>query len=487
MSGIDAKHPQYDEYSPDWNVSDDVYKGERRIKEKGRVYLPATSGMIADGVDVINSDGYNAYQAYKTRAVFPDHVKESVQTALGVMHHKPPVIEVPTALEPMIENATTRGESLKVLMRRINEFQLFMGRCGLLLDLPAAENVEPRPYIAFYDGRDIINWDTGTAADLTIQNLNMVVLDESGPQRVDQFKWEDKKRYRVLLLGEIEENEGVESGAVYRFGVFNENTNFNEAAMEEASIRGNMLDKIPFTFVNAADVLPEPTEPPMLGMSKLALAIYRGEADYRQALFMQGQDTLVVSGSTEKDKKWRTGAGAVINLPLQGTAEFIGVDSTGLSEMRSALENDKAAANQKSGQMVNAMSRERESGDALKIRVAGQTATFNQIAEAGAFAVEQQLKLAAEWMGANPDEVKVEANLDFADEGLDGRTLVEYMTAKNMGAPWAMESIHNQLREKDLTTFEFDEELAKIEEEGTLFGNTGDGPVEDDPNEGQNQ
>lgn len=481
---VDSKHPLYTEFLVDWQTMQDVYRGERIIKEKDELYLPATSGQKQDGF-VAGQPGRNAYDAYKTRSSFPDVVRIAVESMIGVMHHKPPVIELPSVLEPMRDRATLQSESLEMLLRRINESQLIAGRLGLLIDVPDGTPIDGvKPYIAIYGARSILNWDDGKRGDPVAQNLNFVSIDESEFERKADFEWELEQKFRVLILGDPQENEPAGQG-IYRVGIFKESSStFNETALVTPSIGGRTLDKIPFVFINAKDVVPSPEAPPLLGLARLALTIYRGEADYRQGLFMQGQDTLFTTGATD-ETSLRTGANAHINLPIGGTAEFIGVESTGLTEMRTALENDKAAAGERGGQLLDTTSRERESGDALKIRVSARTATLNQIALAGAFGLESSLKIAAEWMGGDPEQVVVTPNLDFADDELLAKTLVEYMTAKSMGAPFSLRSIHELMREKDLTKMEFDDEIAELENEAELeLGQPEptevEGPVEDE-------
>ncbi|MEE8372949.1 MAG: DUF4055 domain-containing protein [Dehalococcoidia bacterium] len=462
----------------------DTHEGERIIKGKSEVYLPMTSGQRQDGVNT-GQTGRLAYDSYKDRSSFPDLVRSAVEAMVGVMHHKPPVIQLPASMEPMLNMATLQGESLFMLLRRINEQQLISGRIGLLLDVPDGAVIGTKPYIASYVAESILNWDDGRRGEPVAQNLNFVSLNESENVRLPDFEWEFKNKFRVLILGDPEDNEAKGAG-VYRVGLFDETgTTFNESSLITPSIGGRTLDKIPFVFINSKDIVPEPDAPPLLGLAQLALTIYRGEADYRQALFMQGQDTLVVVGSSED--AFRTGANASISLPIGGSAEFIGVDSSGLAEMREALQNDKAQGNQHGGQLLDSVSRAKESGDALKIRVAARTATLNQIALSGAFGLEMILKMAAEWTGANPEEVIVTPNLDFADDELSGRTLVEYMTAKSLGAPLSLKSIHLMMQERDLTQMEFDEEIAEIEAEKLLLedalGNEDEGPVEDEDEE----
>ncbi len=471
--GLSSKHPSYVKILRDWNLMSDVHAGERKIKEAGDLYLPVTAGQKADGM-VTGQPGKAAYDAYRTRAVFPNSVKDAIESMLGVMHHKPPVIELPSAMEPMLEEATLFGESLELLLQRINEQQLITGRIGLLLDV--ADNAPvgtTLPYIATYQAATILNWDDGSIGSPLKQKLNLVILDESEQVRITDFQWEFKRKYRALVLGDPQEN--VATG-IYATGTFDDQTaSFSAANLITPSIAGKTLDEIPFVFINAKDIVPMPDAPPLLGLGNLALTIYRGEADYRQSLFMQGQDTLVVIGAIgttgeSGESTFRTGANASIELPAgQGVdAKFIGVKSEGLTEMRESLENDYNKASQKGGQLIDSVSREKESGDALKIRVAARTATLNQIVIAGAFGLEQTLKIAARWMGLDDTKVVVTPNLDFADDSLDGKTLNEWMTAKALGAPLSLRTIHGRMHERELTDLTFEEELAEIEKEKDL-------------------
>lgn len=497
--GVDSKHPLYDEHDPDWQQMRDSYRGERVIKNAGFRYLPATSGMTEDGIDRPEQTGFKAYDAYRKRARFPDTVREAVEALLGVMHHKPATIELPESMEFLRDDATVRNESLQMLLRRINEEQLVLGRAGILADVADSGERTDLPYLSLYKGEDVINWDEGRRDGIEMQNLNFVSIDESEVERLNDFEWEEQKKYRVLLLVRDETDDAANAAArgaaepvenlprgegVYRMGVFREEaTSFDPSQMMTPSIRGAVLSRIPFVFVNSKDIVPEPDDSPLLGLSNLTLAIYRGESDYRQALFMQGQDTLVVIGVAD-DEAHRVGAGASINLPVSGDAKYIGVDSTGLSEMRLSLENDYDRAGQKGGQLLDTVGGDQQSGEALRVRVAAKTATLNQVALAGAFALEQILKIVAEWIGADAEQVVVLPNLDFADDRMSGKQLTELMAAKSMRAPLSLESIHKLMQEQGLTDLTFEDELKLIESEAALEmdspgSSNADGPEDD--------
>lgn len=465
---VDSHHPSYAIYSPDWVKMDDTYAGQRRIKDKGESYLPPTSGMIHDGMEN-NQLGKKAYDAYRLRAVFHDFVREAVENLLGMMHHKPPEeISLPPAMEPLRERLSSRGESLMQLLHRINMNQLLKGRLGLLCDLPSSPRIDGRPYIALYEAGSIINWDDGQREELTEQVLNLVVLNESENVRRTGFEWEFEQKYRVLVLGDLLANE---RSGTYRFGLYSDlDTGFqySEDLMREPVLRGQALDFIPFTFVNTLDLNPEPDKPPLLGLAELALTIYRGEADYRQSLFMQGQDTLVIKGAgtvDEMDGQQRVGAGAVLYLNTEGDAYYVGVESGGLEEMRVALTNDKTKAGATGGMLLDTLSRERESGDSLTTRLNARTASLKEIAQTGAAGLQDALRKIAVWMREDPQQVVIRPNLDFGSPPLSTQSVVEITAARNQGAPISGRSLHEILSRNGYTQRTFEEELEDISSE----------------------
>lgn len=464
---VDTKHPLYLEFDQDWIQLRDSYRGERIVKEAGFKYLPATAGMEADGIVAASDAGTKAYAAYRMRSRFPGFVKEAVEAMLGVMHHKEAVIELPAKLESLLERATLKNESLQGLLRRINEEQLITGRLGLLLDVPDTDGAA-LPYLALYKAEDLWNWDEGERDEVDKESLNLVVIDESSDERTkgtDAFSWEHVKKKRILVLGDVDANEAQGEG-VYRVGVFRDDETFKEEGLIEPHVAGTTLDRIPFVFINTKDVVATPDDAPLLDLSNLCFTVYRGEADYRQALFMQGQDTFViVGGASGDDEDTRVGAGATLHLPMGGSADYRGVGSLGLSEMREALTADYERGNQKAGALLEAVSRSAESGEALRVRVAARTASLNQIALAGAFGLEEILKTAAIWVGANPEEVSVEPNLDFVADIMAGQELTALVAAKGLGAPLSLASLHELMRERGLTQKTFEEEIAEMMKE----------------------
>jgi hypothetical protein len=495
---LDAVHPFYDAFKEDWTTQRDLHAGERVVKSKRDKYLPPTPSMILDGFGCATAAtktnvGEKIYEGYVLRAVFPDYVSEAVSVLVGMLHHKPADITLPAVMEPMLESATLEGESLQDLLRRINYEQMITGRIGLLADLPTAPvdpttnqavvNMAPAlPFLATYVAEAIRNWDEADDEDGFI-SLNLVVLDESGLKRETDFTWKTFKKYRVLTLGNPELNE---NSGEYKIGTFTDANGANQLVFSEANMaapmyRGKKLEEIPFVFINTRDLMSRPDESPTLGLGRLVLAIYRGEADYRQALFMTGQDTLVVIGGVRntdglpgQDDAIRTGAGSRIDVDIGGDAKYIGVASVGLSEQRSSLENDRKHATLKSGQLIEGKSKQ-ESGEALSTRLTAQTASLNQIAITGAKGLESILKKVATWIGANPDEVVVKPNMEFGDPNLKVEDIGSLMDARTKGAPISKQSVHQLMVERRLTKMEYEAEMQLIQEEDAAMPRTGQG------------
>lgn len=470
QSELANQHPEYACRLPDWRQMRDTWSGQRAVKNRGQCYLPATSGMEEDWA---SGKGVKAYNAYLMRALFHSFVSDAVDCMLGMMWNKPPTYEIPKELEYLLPKASTSGEGLKELHRSINRQQLVTGRLGLLVDLPGNVS-DPQPYIAPYIGESIINWDAGFRGETQVETTNLVVLDESGPKRINLFGWEDRVQYRVLMLGDP---EGNEAKGVYRYGVFGQDGKtvvpFDFAQMQAATSRGATFDHIPWVFINANSTLSSPCDPPLLGLSDLCLAIYRLEADYRQALFMQTQDTLFTKGFTDQfDKPLRTGAGGRIHAQSdKGDAKYIGVASQGLPELRTARENDLKMAASKAGELMDASSRARESGTALEMRIGSKTSTAMEIAISAGEGLQKVLRDVAQWKGLkNLDSIIVKPNFEFASrefQAMEFKTLIE---SKLLGAPISLEAIHKYSQErggpgKDL---DFKSLMAQIESEGIL-------------------
>jgi hypothetical protein len=479
VAALSTKNPYYIQRETDWIMMRDAYGGERYVKDKGEQYLPPTGSQRQDGMG-FNQPGWQAYQAYRTRAVYHELVKPSLMAMLGVMHRKPPDVELPAKLDGMRNRATFNGEGLPWLLQKVNEQQMLMGRYGLFLDVASGDVAKAGqlPYIIGYNAETIINWDSSKQGDdKGLRNLELVVLNETDFERRSGLSWIQMMRYRVLALAGSVRDAWPDIAAADGDYVAAEVRHTQDVSSNEfvkPSLFGKTLGSIPFVFVGPRDLSPEPDLPVLMPLARIALAIYRTEADYRQALYMQGQDTLVVIGQqATSDGAQRVGAFGTIEVPVNGDAKYIGADSKGLSEMSGSIQNDLKRAAQLGAQLLTERGNEAESGDALNIRVASRTATLTTVAQAGAGGLEQILRHAAVWVGADPDQVHVNPNMDFADDPAQAQDLVYLMTAKGLGLKISDRSIHGWMAKREFTEMSYEEEQAAMDDEPKLVPPSG--------------
>ncbi len=462
---IKTTHPEYAPALPLWQLCRDCYAGENTIKAKTTQYLPYTAGMMIDGVASASQPGSQRYNSYIGRAVFPEVMTDTIGILVGILNRKEASIQLPTALEPLRDKASILNESLSDILRKIHEQQLITGRVGIHADVPQrqVQIANLTPLLSLYNAETIINWDDGEAGDPTRQVLQLVVLNETEPVR-NGFTWTTEEKYRVLVLGETNENESTP--AVYRSAQVSEGQTITDEDLMPVLLRGQTLDVIPFVFVGPTDIDIKIDQPPLLGLANRSLAIYRGEADLRASLFLTGQDTLVTIGDVKGDI--RIGAGARIPLPLGGDAKFIGIDSRGIEFQIRNLSADYEIANALSARLVQRGSAV-ESGDALRIRVAAQTASLTSVARASAAALQEILRMSATWLGADPEEVFVTPNLDFADDPLEASELLDLLTFKQRGGILSHRTMNDIMKRRDLVTRTIEEEIEEIETEDTLI------------------
>jgi len=482
---VTAVHPQYATYLEDWQLMRRSFEGERVIKSHGVTYLPATDLMNRLGMTNATDPGRLAYEAYKERAPFPDLVRSAVVAMTGLLNKGKAQIELPERLEPMRERSSNLGEDLDTLLRRIHEEIFKTGRFGLLLDVPEGQGAGALPFIATYSAERIVNWDDGKRED-GLQELQMVVLDESEFERLPmEFNWEYKQKFRVLALGETGNLDAGQYGSALMTETTAEGFPTDFITPELA---GTRLDRIPFVFINPNDIVSGPDRPPLLGLGNRGRTIYGGEADYRHTLFLQGQETLMIKGSLQEDVENQPLLGASAILYLDGEhadAKYVGVSAEGLAEMREALQNDYEIANRMGAQILDRPGRSVEAHETLRIRIASRTTTLLSIAETAAYALQEALRIAAIWVGANPDEVIITPSKDFVEtEPLTGEELLKYTEAKRLGSPISNRSIHGLMRDRDITEMSYEDELEEIAQEEPLEP-AGLGVPGDDDDEGQ--
>ena len=447
MADVSQTHPDYDKMLPDWDLVRDAIEGESAVKDQGDVYLPKPSGFTAQ-----EDGGAKMYNAYQLRAKFPEIMGPSIRGMVGVIHRVAADIELPTQLEPMFEMATKDGQSLSALHERITYELLATGRYGLLVDAPA-DGEGDLPYIAGYKAETIINWSVDS---------DFFVLDETRLVR-DGFQWDEVEQYRVLKLGEDDSQDPNAPPGVYTQQVFEGES---EGEILKPTMRGGgSLEEIPFVVVGSTDVAADVDEIPLMGVARAAFTMFRLDADYKWQLFMSGQETLFVYSDTDAPVQV-VGASVVINLPSGSKAEYIGPSGKTIEAHKQAIIDERNQAVAAGARIFDTEKKAQESGEALKIRFAAQTATLTSIAINSAKGLERALKFCALFVGADPDQVVVKPNLQFIDTILDPKDAKALMEMW-MGGAISKQTLDENLQRGGIRSYErtFEEEAELIDEE----------------------
>jgi len=479
-------HPDYLRWLPTWlKLNDLVDGGADTVKKKGRCYLPATTGQLAQWTTPIPGAvvedlgggrtvtagncptlGAYSYDLYKFRAIFYEYPSSALSDMVGRLINESATVELPAKLVPMIDTATKNKQSFERLVEEIYREQGKYSRCGIMADFDTVESVQT-PYVCIYDALRILNWNTKKGDDGE-EVLDWVILDDSQyiPTGVT---WDYKNMIRVLALdpttgdyftqsfdvSSIETREDFDALAVLVPGA--------EAKYPEF---GNKRSKeIPFVFINVTNISPTPELPIMNNLANTSLAIYRGEADYRQALFMQGQATPAFRGvSNDERKSFLLGAqGAVFSNNENFDAFFMEVSGAGLSEMRESQDKLHKIANEEGMKLVESGSN--ESGEALKQRGSEQTVSLNTMASTCEAGLERMVEIIMTWGGIT-GEVKIELNREFIEltgVPMDLKVLVE---SYNMGAPITLKDIHKWARAGGLSETDWEEMQNEMQLEG---------------------
>lgn len=445
-----ATHPSYDAFAPSWRLMRDCMAGEDEVKSKGERYLPMKSGTRAISDVALRAA---AYDAYKLRAEFPELVAPTVRGAVGTMLDQAPVIELPASMEGLRERATRDGLSLDALHRRIATELMVTGRYGVLPGISSSGN----PYLAGYVTEAITNWDTDQEQrpDWLMLNESRLELDRS------TGKWEQAEQYRECFVdgGRYGAREWVKSGSGW----------VATEPVEAATPKRAPLDELPFVFIDTNDLTPDPDDVPLYGLGKLAVRVYRLDADYTFALHMTSEPTPWANGFSDPAEAVKNGqapttlgSSKLWLLPEGATAGYLEFTGPGLEAQQKAIQNSLDRAVIFGANLLADTGKTAESGEAIKLRLGNQTSTLKTIAMTSAAGLERALRNLATWMGEDPDKVTVKPNLDFFDHSLSPQEITAIVAGWQAGA-FSRQTMFDRFKKGELVpadrTFEEEQDL----------------------------
>lgn len=455
MPTVEAFHPIYEYFDPIWKMMRSCEAGEEAIKEETTSWLAMPTGFTKQ-----SDGGSGMYASYLSRAQFPDILQPTLSGMVGVIHRVEATIEGLEDNKPlayMWEKCTKDDKlPLETFHRRITTEILLMGRYGVFVDVPSGNDPEMvwekgQPYFVGYSAEQIINWSEFEQDLFVLDETRKIRNIEGG----DEFAWVEEKRFRVLRMADGKYQVQVYGGEQLQAG-----------ELISPQLRGGKaLEEIPFVIAGPRELTVRYIDqPPLKGVARASIGIYRFDADYRHQLFNSGQETLFVIGETENIPNI-VGSGVVIGIPVGGDAKYVGPSGVGMEAHRQAMLDARAEAVAAGVRLFDTQAKT-ESGEALRLRGAAQTATLTTIAKASAACLERALRYAAQFVGQKPEEIVVKPNLEFVDTRMLPTEAVKLVELWQSGAI-SKQTMYENLQRGEIATDErtFEDEQELIEQE----------------------
>jgi len=426
---VESTHPDYDEMSDTWETCRDVADGTRKLREKGVRYLPLLTG-----------EDNASYQARLNRTTLFNATWRTIMGFQGLLFRKPAVIVVPPAVEPLMEDVTASGVSLRMLALEVTEECLEVSRVGLWVNYPPADpamtqadaaRLNLRPSIRVCKAESIYNWREERINNKT--QLSQVRLEETVEIVKDEFTVEEETRYRVLDLVLMESGRYA-----YRVRLFKKGDDKEDVLLGEwiPLMAGEPLDYIPFYFLSTDDVSPEVDEPVFIDLIDINLAHYQLTADYEHGCHWSGLPTPVVTGHTAKaGETIRVGGPNAVVLPNPAAkAMMLEVGTHGFAALEKNLDRKEAQMVILGARLLEVQKPGIEAAETALIHRSGEQSILASMASAISMGVTQALKTFVRWAGEDDTNVRFDLNREFFHAPLEPAMMNAIVAAWQNGA-----------------------------------------------------
>lgn len=474
---IREEHFRYNRIRYSWRQVRDCIEGSNSIKRANQVYLPLPSGMNFNSATTpdFNNEIANfskntidyefeyvpwehsnpAYSAYLQRARFPEMTNHSLMGFAGVATRQEPQINLPAGLEYLEENATADGLSLNELFEFCVSEIFQTGKLSLVLDMRAEDNTF---YIAPYNAESNIDWNTSFANGKRRQTE--AVFIEAGENRsITDEREKDKHIYYYLAPLENFDPGAEEIPTMFAFAqTYTDGKPDSEPILLTA--QGNPIEELPIINLGSIKNDPDPDTIPLLGISDIALTIYRKDADLAQAQYLTCNPTLFVFGINKEDMPRVIGSTVAVGIPNpNGRAEYPPTDTSALEHIRNHIQDLFNEAVQYGANLLGRDRKAVESAEALALRKAASGATLVGVVRKIGEAITEILNLAARWSG-RPETAEFIPSLDFAEHTLSAQELTALVRTWIEGGI-SQDTLLDNLREADIVSNEIDNETEK--------------------------
>lgn len=410
-------HPDYQYWSPIWAMIRDAEIGEVEIKRKGQKYLPKLQGH--------DNDQYNSYLH---RAVFFNMTSKTLNALYGTMFRRnPKVTNLPKAVAPLTKSFSKDGMSLHLTAKTAAKEVLAVGRYGMLVD--AAPDGKGSAYVATYTTENILDWhleEIDGEWKFTRVVLREISYNREHARHISPYEY--TSRFRVLVLSEVDD------GYVYEQHVYEDRELHGipdfEAVPDDIlipTVRGEVLDYIPFQIIGPFTNHPDVQKPPILDIVTLNYSHYHSYAQLEQGRFFTANPVYYTANGTGDDGEgeYYVGPDIVWELGKDGKAGVIEFQGHGLKFLESALTMKESQIAAIGGRMMpGTNSGAAESDNSLKMKEQNEQTLLLNISDTMDEAFTNIIQWWSDWNNASReqiDKIAFEVNRDFLLKDIGAR------------------------------------------------------------------
>ncbi|MFD3191186.1 DUF4055 domain-containing protein [Sedimentitalea sp. HM32M-2] len=433
---------RWDQLQAQYHLIRDCLDGEDAVKDQGQLYVPKPDGMTSAN-----------YAYYLDRACFYGAPEMTLRALVGLALRKAPVVKLPPRLEPMRLSATYENAPMDVLIEEMVREVASMGRFGILLDFPAeGVSVNTTPHISTFRAETIEDFETAYVGGRKVLTRVHLASDED---------WEGSAVTYELIL---------EAG-VYQFRRFVRDQHKNRVDVGENHIplvNGQPLDFIPFIMVSHEGLRPEDVTPPFLSLCKVAISHFKNSADREHAIFLTASPTPWIAGSLSADKvPTQIGAGAVWLLPEGAEVGMLEFAGSGVAAMKEIMEEKSETMISLGARMLSSTVNRNETIDTATQRTRSELALLHGVVASVEAGLNRLLRLAAEWVGDDPDEASVTLSRDFIESSMEPKMIEQQMKLYLSGVI-SRATLHENLQKGEIVRADrsWEDEKDMIEEDG---------------------
>lgn len=437
-----SNRTRFDRLQSQFGMIRDCLDGEDAIKDQGQAYVPKPEGMSPHN-----------YNHYLDRGCFYGAPEMTLRALVGLALRKDPVIKLPPRLEPMRLNATHESAPLSILIEDMVREVMSLGRFGILLDFPSdGATVNTVPHISTFKAESIEDYETAFVDGRKVLTRVHLASDED-------FDGADVT-YELIL-----------DDTIYKFRRFIRDQQKDRVDVGEEiipTINGRALSFIPFLLVSHEGLRPDHVTPPFLSLCQVALSHFKNSCDREHAIYLTASPTPWVSGSLPADKvPTQIGAGTIWLLPEGSEVGMLEFQGHGVAAQKELMAEKVDTMATLGARMLSVTMNRNETIDTATQRTRSELALLHGVVVSVETALNRLLRLAAEWVGDDPDAAAVSLSRDFIEATMEPRMIEQQMKLYLSGVI-SRATLHENLQKGEIVRADrsWEDERDMIDEDG---------------------